>query len=95
MQTQKSPVSENPPPYRGKYPDRIKAVLSCLRKEGDIYAPLLIESNVGAKFIHRRLHTAAPMPKVGQEVEFWLYHVDPANDQARDTFMRYGMFIEL
>jgi len=77
--------------YRGKYPDRIHSVSSCLRQEGDRWAPLLIESNDGARFVFRRLHVEAPMPKVGQDVEFWLYHVNPLNDQAYDTFARYGI----
>ena len=78
-------------PYRGKYPDRIKACSSFLRAYGEKFASLLIETNEGAKFNLVRVHTAAPLPKPGQEIEFWLYHVTPADDLAHDTFMRYGV----
>lgn len=77
--------------YKGKYPDRISAVSSALRNSGERFASMLIETNGGAHFKLERLHACAPIPKVGQEVEFWLYHVYPLNDLAGDTCMRYGV----
>ncbi len=84
-------ISIEKSPYRGKYPDRIAALSSALRSPGQRFASTLIETNNGARFVFDKLHSDSPIPKLGQEIEFWLYHISPTNSQACDTCLRYGV----
>lgn len=69
--------------YRGKYPNKIKTVCSFLRKNGEPFASLCIETNGGAVFRRDARHRGMPMPQYGQDIMDWLLHLEPMNIDAQ------------
>jgi hypothetical protein len=69
--------------YRGKYPNKIKTVCSFLRKNGEPFASLCIETNAGAVYRVDAIHRDIPMPRTGQDITDWLLYLEPMNIDAQ------------